>query len=504
MPLSVVYATDKYFGFAKNGNIPWIDRHLLEERNDLDFFKTLTKGNIVIMGKNTFFSLPSKSDGRREGLKNRTNVVISASLYNEIQYKEENLYPGIIIYSCIIEFLESDFFNKNKKKEMFIIGGKRLIDSFDKYNMINTWYITMFNKNYECDMFIKKEFDFDITKVEVISNITTKYVIENSDEKRFIQMIKDVRLKGKKRNMRANNAISYFCPGEFVYEFKEYMLEDGNLYYSFPLMTHRSCSLENVMSELMWIIRGQTDSNLLKVNVWKENTTREFLDSRGLNHLPVGDIGKSYGYQMRKYCCTDFDTDNILSGIPHTKASVCYKTALNVEYGFDQLSYVIDEIKRNPFSNRLIINLWNPIQMHEMSLPPCGFCYQFDVDPDDNGNPSYLNCRITQRSSDILLAGAWNIASCSLFLLLVASVTNLKPGRVIWSPGNTHIYENNLEIEEKIKYDTNPFPLINIREKKCGQNDTDEIVKTLESYNYSDIKLLSYIPIESIKINMNA
>jgi thymidylate synthase len=238
----------------------------------------------------------------------------------------------------------------------------------------------------------------------------------------------------------------------------------------------------------MWILYGETDSNLLKercgVNVWEGNTTREFLDSRGLHWLPEGDIGASYGYQMRKFGSSDITKNKTI------------EDKSKVNEGFDQLKECIRLIKEEPNSNRIIINLWNPLQLDMMSLPPCGFCYQFDVE--DFEGIKRLNCKVTQRSSDVLLAGGWNITSASLFTILLSRECGIYPGRVIWSPGNVHIYENNIkEAKEIIKnfVDENTtlfhFPLLKLTEK------------SLFDYTFSDLNIINYQYYPKINLNFN-
>jgi thymidylate synthase len=255
-----------------------------------------------------------------------------------------------------------------------------------------------------------------------------------------------------------------------------------NLTHTFPLLTTRRLCLRIIFEELMWFLRGETDVAKLKekkVFVWNDNTTREFLDKRGLTHYKVGDIGPSYSFQFRH------------SGAVYRGCEEKYDGE-----GVDQLSQLIETIRTNPFSRRLIIELWNPVDTDKMALPPCMHGYQFYVGSDDQGQPSTLSCKVTQRSSDIALAGGWNIASASLFLTLVAYVCDLVPHTLIWSVGDCHLYTNQLDtVQEQIQRQPRPFPRLSIR---------DGAPKDITKIEFKDIMLEGYNPYKRITFAMNA
>ena len=250
----------------------------------------------------------------------------------------------------------------------------------------------------------------------------------------------------------------------------------------FPLITTRRLPLRHIFEELMWFLRGQTDTNILrekKINVWNGNTSREFLDSVGLNHYPEGELGSSYGWNMRHFGA-DFDPE--LDDSDYN----CM--------GFDQLKYVLDLLRTNPTSRRILISLWNPSTMHQAALVPCGFCYQFYVDFEDG--VQYLSCKTVQRSSDISLAGGWNIASSSLFVYMLAHVTGMKPRKLIWSTGDTHIYLNQVDgAREQITREPRPFPTLEIV-KDPRDND-------ICNFEWDHFKLVDYNPHSRISLTMN-
>lgn len=279
----------------------------------------------------------------------------------------------------------------------------------------------------------------------------------NPEEFRFISVLRQIMnqqsIRTNRTGMKTKNV---FSPPEL-----RFSLLDNR----FPLLTTRRLPLRHIFEELMWFIRGQTDVSILRnksVHVWDMNSSRNFLDSNGLAHFPEWEIGKSYGYQFRTF-----------GG------------------HYDQLEQAIRLLKTDPTSRRILINLWNPSELNCMALPPCLFCYQFYVE-----NGEYLVCKATQRSSDISLAGGWNIATVSLFTIMMANVCGLKPKEIIWSVGDAHIYLNQLNgVEEQLKRDPRPFPTLSIV-KSPKNND-------ITTFEYNHFRLNDYMPYPKIKLEMN-
>ena len=173
----------------------------------------------------------------------------------------------------------------------------------------------------------------------------------------------------------------------------------------FPLLTTKKLHLRSIIHELLWFLKGDTNIGYLKehgVRIWDEWADEE------------GNLGPVYGYQWRSW--------------PHPKGG-----------SVDQIANVLEQIRHNPQSRRLIVSAWNPGQVDEMKLPPCHCLFQFYV---ANGR---LSCQLYQRSADIFLGVPFNIASYALLLSMVAQVTGLKPGEFIHTLGDAHLYSNHLE-----------------------------------------------------------
>lgn len=226
----------------------------------------------------------------------------------------------------------------------------------------------------------------------------------------------------------------------------------------------------------MWFLRGQTDVSILQqknIHIWDGNTSRDFLDSRGIHSLKEGDLGASYSFQFRHFGAEYKDCRTDYTG-----------------QGFDQLAYVIHELKHNPYSRKIIINLWNPKDIPIMSLEPCAFCYQFYV------KNNRLSCKLTQRSSDISLAGGWNVASASLLTIMLAHVCGLEPDELIWSIGDAHIYLNQLEsVKQQLERSPRAFPKLHIIQ---SPKDMD-----ITQFEFDHLRLRGYTSHSHISIPMN-
>jgi thymidylate synthase len=256
-----------------------------------------------------------------------------------------------------------------------------------------------------------------------------------------------------------------------------FSLKDGKI----PILTTKKVAWKTCLKELLWFIRGETDNKILKqqgVHIWDANSSREFLDSRGLNLTSDDLIGAGYGYQWRYFnanynCISGKRIIDTLSGPDIFKNS---KQLL----GIDQLQQIIDALK-DPLtrtSRRLVMSAWNPCQLDEMALPPCHILCQFNV---HDGNK--LSCAMFQRSVDTMLGQPFNIASYSFLTHLLAKHCGLEAYEFIHFMGNCHIYDDHIEsMKEQITRDPYPFPTVSI--KQVRENINDYQVEDFEIHNY--------------------
>jgi thymidylate synthase len=238
-------------------------------------------------------------------------------------------------------------------------------------------------------------------------------------------------------------------------------LRDG-----FPLLTTKKVHLKSIIHELLWFVRGQTQVSHLQeagVSIWDEWATAEQTARFGRKE---GDLGPVYGHQWRNFGAT-------------RRADGTYERD-----GFDQLSYVLEQIRENPDSRRLIVSGWNPSEAERVALPPCHTLFQFYV------SEGRLSCQLYQRSADVFLGVPFNIASYALLTMMIASVTDLKPGDFVHTFGDVHLYSNHIEqAREQLSRQPRPLPRIWI----------DPSVRSLFDFRFEHFRLEGYDPHPRIK-----
>jgi thymidylate synthase len=247
-----------------------------------------------------------------------------------------------------------------------------------------------------------------------------------------------------------------------------FSLKDGQI----PILTTKKTAWKTCLKELLWFIRGETNNKLLQaqgVHIWDGNSTREFLDSRGLHLYPEGMIGPGYGYQWRNFGASyNCFTGKPIDGIEHP---------FN---GIDQLQPIIDALKdpKQRTSRRLVMTAWNPKQLDQMALPPCHIICQFNV---HDGNK--LSCSMMQRSADFFLGSPFNIASYSFLTHLIAKHCGLEAHEFVYFMGNCHLYENAIDAAN-IQLTRKPYKFPTVSIKNVRENINDYQVEDFEIHNY--------------------
>ena len=220
-----------------------------------------------------------------------------------------------------------------------------------------------------------------------------------------------------------------------------------NLRDSFPCLTTKKLHLRSIIHELLWFLKGETNIKYLKDN--KVSIWDEWADENG-------NLGPVYGEQWR-----DWKTTNGNS--------------------IDQISQVIENIKRNPNSRRHIVSAWNPAEIDKMALPPCHAFFQLYVDIESKE----LSCQLYQRSADLFLGVPFNIASYSLLTMMIAQVCSLKPSEFVHTFGDLHIYSNHLD-QVKIQLEREP--------KELPRMIINPEIKSIDDFTYGDFNLEGYDP----------
>ncbi len=242
----------------------------------------------------------------------------------------------------------------------------------------------------------------------------------------------------------------------------------------FPLLTTKKMATKAIFAELLWFISGKTDANLLNeqgVGIWKGNSSREFLDQRGLSHYRPGDCGPIYGFQWRH------------SGAKYYSCDSDYSHS-----GVDQLQGVIDQLKKDPTDRRMLMCSWNPFDLPKMALPPCHLLVQFYLNKDNE-----LEAQMYQRSADMGLGVPFNIASYALLMELIGQQTGFQPRRLTLVFGDCHIYENHIEpLKEQLTRKVSHPPYLLLASSP----------DSIDDYRLSDFVILDYQPHPPIKMEM--
>jgi thymidylate synthase len=218
----------------------------------------------------------------------------------------------------------------------------------------------------------------------------------------------------------------------------------------FPCLTTKKVHMRSIIHELLWFLKGETNIQYLKennVSIWDEWADKN------------GNLGPVYGSQWRSWPCADGRQ-------------------------VDQITKIIDQLKNNPDSRRIIVSAWNVAEIENMALPPCHAFFQFYV------ADGKLSCQLYQRSADTFLGVPFNIASYALLTLMVAQVCNLKPGDFIHTLGDAHLYSNHIEQANlQLARDFRPLPKMKINPE----------VKDIFAFKYEDFELENYDPHPHIK-----
>jgi thymidylate synthase len=223
-----------------------------------------------------------------------------------------------------------------------------------------------------------------------------------------------------------------------------------DLEQGFPLLTTKKVHLKSIIIELLWFLQGSTNIQYLKengVSIWDE-----WADENG-------NLGPVYGHQWRSWLTPDGGH-------------------------IDQVSEVMNQIRQNPDSRRMIVSAWNVADISKMKLPPCHALFQFYV------ADGKLSCSLYQRSADFFLGVPFNIASYALLTMMMAQVCDLKPGEFVWTGGDTHLYLNHMEqAKELLSREIRPLPVMEI----------NPAVRDIFGFSYSDFTLKGYDPHPAIK-----
>ena len=465
-------------GYEEQGLIGVDNKLLIECKDDLKRFYQITTDeypegsqNILIMGYKTWQSIPDEV----KPFHKRISVVVTRNHGDEIQESDALKRASSLDEAFqISESLASG--------RIFVIGGASLFrechERFAQY--LECLYVTQYKDHYnhyddslvqfpeimltktrnvymsplQCSLAVVNiKAGFFSTHLYHSLNIYHKERHVNHGENEYLQLLHKVLTEGSVTEGRNGKTKSLFG---------ERMVFD--LAKGFPLLTTKKMGYRTILRELLWFLSGSTNNRDLKdknVHIWDENASREFLDSRGLSYRE-DDLGPVYGFQWRHFGADYQDCDSDYKG-----------------KGYDQIKRIVQQIREEPESRRIILSAWNPPELDKMALPPCHVMCQFHVDQ----AKGLLDCQLYQRSGDMFLGVPFNIASYAFLTHILAHLTGLKAGKLIHVLGDAHIYEAHCEqVSKQLKRVPVSFPTIQISEELTDIDAIDEHMIQIVGY----------------------
>ncbi|KAK2057553.1 thymidylate synthase [Colletotrichum caudatum] len=305
------------------------------------------------------------------------------------------------------------------------------------------------------------------------------------EEYQYLDLVREILEEGEHRPDRTGTGTySIFAPTPLKFSLNK------NGEPLLPLLTTKRVFLRAVIAELLWFVGGNTSSLPLSeagVKIWDGNGSREFLDSVGLSHREVGDLGPVYGFQWRHFGAEYVDAKTDYTG-----------------QGVDQLAEVIHKLKTNPYDRRILLSAWNPADLKKMALPPCHMFAQFYVSyPRARGTPAdgekpkgHLHCQLYQRSCDMGLGVPFNIASYALLTHMIARACNLVPGSLTHVMGDAHVYADHVDaLKVQLEREPRDFPLLEINNREAGCS--------IDGWRVEDFVVKGYDPHKTIAMKMS-
>ncbi|KAL9001512.1 MAG: hypothetical protein Q9169_000087 [Polycauliona sp. 2 TL-2023] len=332
------------------------------------------------------------------------------------------------------------------------------------------------------------------------------------EEHQYLNLIREILANGEHRPDRTGTGtLSLFAPTPLRFSLSRPSdCSSSPPIPILPLLTTKRVFLRAVIAELLWFISGSTSSIPLSaagINIWDGNGSREYLDSVGLSHREIGDLGPVYGFQWRHFGAEYVDAQTNYAG-----------------QGVDQLAEVIDKLKNRPYDRRIILSAWNPKDLGKMALPPCHMFAQFyvsflrgsgrsaaekrrdddtktgDTDPTTSSTmkpkpKGILSCQLYQRSCDMGLGVPFNIASYALLTHMLAHVCDLTPGTFTHTMGDSHVYLDHVDaVKVQLEREPREFPELIMNRESGG---------TIDGWKAEDFEVKGYKPHPSIGMKMS-
>lgn len=461
--IRIIVACCKDFGIGIDGHIPW------NIPEDLQRFRRLTHGCTVVMGRKTFESIGKP-------LPHRNNIVISRN--------KSSVIDNNVKYLSMEKAMSLVHAEKSDGKTVWIIGGQEIYRHF--LPLADNVEMTFVNSHFNVDCWFPFELmtNFKLKHVEVVavtaeeaeaktqsqSHTYLSYYRDchKHEEYLYLDLLENIMTHGDTRDDRTGVGTISVFGNQMRFDISE----------TVPLLTTKQVPYNMVIKELLWFLRGDTNAKHLQqqgVHIWDGNTSREFLDKRGLHEYQEGDIGPMYGWQWLHFGATYHGCDYPYEG---------------ENQGINQLEQVIKMIREDPWSRRIIMSTYNPLDLEKGCLHPChGLVVQFYVQ--EIKGLRYLSCSMTQRSADCFLGLPFNIFSYAVLTYIIAAKTGTHPYQLIINTNDTHIYLSHIKaIEDQLsRYNyVRPFPKL-LLTPRIGNPET-----RFSDLTVDDFQVVGYFP----------
>lgn len=454
--IELIVACDNKFGIGKDNKLPW------SCPDDLKLFREITKNNVLIMGRNTVDNLPVLKD----------RIILCLSRTKGEKEEKKNIFYFDSADKAVSFYKE----NYRNEKKLFVAGGERIYSLFLTTYNISRIHLSRIQKTFDCDAFLcgLNLNNYKIEKETHYNDFIYQILIpsDNDGEKQYLNLLKTV-LQSNSRQTRNGETKSIFM-SNLVFD-----IDDG-----FPLLTTKKMFFKGIVEELLFFLKGETNSKILEekgISIWKGNTNREFLNKNNMEKRKEGIMGPMYGYQWRFF------------GSPYNEETGKPEKNEKNEKSIDQLEYVINTLKTDPHSRRILLIDYNPLQAFQGVLFPChSIINQFYV---NNENELEMSCY--NRSQDLFLGTPFNIASSALLLMIIAKLTNLKPKKLHMILGDTHIYKEHYDVvQTQLKRQRFSFCKVTIPNISK--------IEDINNLTWENFPLENYFSHPSIKANMIA
>ena len=467
----IVAMTHKLLGIGNSCEMPMWGIPEVVER-----FDKMTTGKMVVMGRKTFENLGGRP------LRCRHNVVVSRTL-DPILKKDHATTTTMVVIDNADKILLDD--------ESFVIGGASMFRKF--LGVSKRIYATLIEREFEADLFFPTT-KFGMYRLEHVGQrewsdlshcfyrfVTYKLVGRMSDEASYLDLAREIVSTNSTRPDRTGMGTFSIFGRQLKFDISE----------SIPLMTTRCLGIKTILRELLWMLRGSSDSKELErdgVRIWAGNTSRAFLDARGLTSYAEGETGPLYGWSLRHFGA-EYDSSK--------KNSTCGFDS-GFDCGFDQLDALVKGLREDPYSRRHIMTTFDPSVVDRCVLAPChGIAIQFYVSDSSalHATNRRLSCHVYCRSSDTFLGLPFNIASYAILVYVVAKKCDMVPAELVVSLGDAHVYSNHrAQVDEQTLRNPLPFPKL-IVDDSVADKDWSEI-------DVDDFQVVGYISHPLIRAEM--